>query len=310
MIDPELDAIDARWDTGDREGALAALDALIETGGERVDRLRRRGVWLVALGRHGDALTAFRRVIALEPSYVDHYDAGNALLALGRPDDAIAHYDASLALHARHPEAHTNRGIALFQSRRQDDARAAFGAALAIDRDFVPALRCSAILERHLGRMDASETLLRRITALRPRDPGAALDLADCLAALPPRGELDITPHGRTWRAIEAARIARELAPEDPRPLRVEARVLSRAMHVNVSFSTARVRPDGTLGFDLERGPLRAPSFSDELVALCEAAMARFPSDPTFPQLLGDAHDLAGRAEDAKRMWQRASELE
>ncbi|UJR84759.1 tetratricopeptide repeat protein [Sandaracinus amylolyticus] len=310
MAEQELEAITAQWDRGDHDGALAALDALIARHGESVARLHQRGAWLAASGRHEAALAAFRRSIAIAPSYPDHYNAGNALLALGRPDDAIAQYDASLALHARHPEAHTNRGIALFQSRRHDEARAAFGAALAIDRDFVPALRCTAILERHLGRMDASEALFRRITTLRPRDLGAALDLADCLAALPPSNELDITPRGRTWRAIEAARAARELAPDDPRPLRLEARVLARAMHVNVSFSIARVRPDGTLAFELERGPLRTASFFDEQVALCEAAMVRFPEDATFPRLLGDAYDLVDRIEDAKRMWQRASELE
>jgi tetratricopeptide (TPR) repeat protein len=142
--------------------------------------------------------------------------------------------------------------------------------------------------------------------AARPNDPAAAFELARALAELPKNRQIDIDPGGRGWRALEAIRRAIELAPDDPHAWALEVQLLGVLMHANVSFR--RMGP----GFQPEfvAGPLRTGRFFDELVACCEAAMARFDHDPWFPRRLADAWEFAGDLPRAVELRRRASEIE
>lgn len=297
------------WRDGDADRALTKLDELIATDPERLGLWSTRGLWLDQLGRHDEALVAFRRSTAIEATYPDHYNAGNMLLTLSRLDEAIVEYDASIECKRDHPECWVNRGIALNRLGRIDEAGASFDEALGADPGFAPALRCKAILVRRLGRAADAEALFARIVELRPDDPRAALDLARALGRLPPDGHLELEPGGRDWRAIEALDHAIALRPDDPEPLGIKASLLARLMLANVSFRVWRPKEGGGLDETLVPGPLKSGRFWQDLVDLCEGAMRRFEHDDWFPSKLAAAHAFAGDAALAAKLYRRACEL-
>ncbi len=307
-LDALYDAARAAWHAGDREGGLRQLETVVAHPDADVPHHSSHGLWLEQLGRLEEALVAFRRSIAVRPTASDHYNAGNMLLGLGRPDEALAEYEACLALEDGRPEAWVNRGIALQRLGRLDDAGPSFERALAVRADFLPALRCQAILARQRGEAEALEQAWARIAALRPDDAEAALELARALSALPADHHLELHPEGRDWRALEACRRAMALRPDDPRPAAWRVMVLARLKHANLAF---RVMRPGGRGMEVElvAGPLETGRFLDEQLAVCQAAIARFPDDAWFHGRLADGLAFAGRHEAAVEALERAVAL-
>ncbi len=81
------------------------------------DALLNRGNALLTLGRPQEALAGFDAVLARNPRQADALlGRGGAHAALGRPEPALADFDAALAL--GHPGASYNRGNALAELGR------------------------------------------------------------------------------------------------------------------------------------------------------------------------------------------------
>jgi Ca-activated chloride channel family protein len=74
----------------------------------------RRGVALFRAGQFKDAVTSFSALATPEA----YFDRGNALVMLGKYDDAIKSYDRSLSLHPDWKEAEENRAIAIIRRDR------------------------------------------------------------------------------------------------------------------------------------------------------------------------------------------------
>jgi tetratricopeptide (TPR) repeat protein len=73
----------------------------------------------------------------INPEFAEaHYNLGNALMALDRPEDAAANHEKALALRPDFPEAHNNLGNVLKELGRPYDAVAAYKKALALEPDF------------------------------------------------------------------------------------------------------------------------------------------------------------------------------
>ena len=64
---------------------------------------------------------------------------GVALALAGRPEDALAAYQAALRLSPAAPQAHYNVGYALLEAGRPGEAREYFAAALRLQPDFAAA---------------------------------------------------------------------------------------------------------------------------------------------------------------------------
>src|SRR5262249_12495319 len=115
----------------------------------------------------------YRRALQQEPThYWSHFQAGRCLLALGRPEEAIAELGACIALRPGQPWAYSARGLALTLTRQLDAARADLDRAVALRPDFRPAL--------------LNRGLLRRLQ----HDRDAALRDFDAALAPPPTGRL------------------------------------------------------------------------------------------------------------------------
>src|SRR5262249_55076964 len=79
--------------------------------------------------------------LALKPDYIEALiQAGVMLKVLGRPDEALASYEAAIAARPDHFDAHYYRGDQLATMGRFDEAVAAFDTALKLRPDHPPAL--------------------------------------------------------------------------------------------------------------------------------------------------------------------------
>ncbi len=139
--------------------------------------------WM-ALGR---SLLESRRPLLAERAYAEAasirqadaeapYHRGNALLAAGRHEEALAAYTRAAELDGTKPAYFTGRGI-VYQQEYRDPARAGaeYERALALDPGYAPALLNRAILLHELGRHEEAESDLRRSLARRATADGARL---------------------------------------------------------------------------------------------------------------------------------------
>ncbi|WP_008308549.1 tetratricopeptide repeat protein [Leptolyngbya sp. PCC 6406] len=94
------------------------------------------GIALRKSGRYEEAIAAYDAAIALKPDKREALNnKGVALGELGRYEEAIAAFDAAIALKPDKHEALNNKGVALEKSGRYEEAIAAYDAAIALKPD-------------------------------------------------------------------------------------------------------------------------------------------------------------------------------
>jgi tetratricopeptide (TPR) repeat protein len=131
------------------------------------------GRTLLAQGRHEEALTAFRDVLARKPGDVDGL-AGSAdtLLALKRWPEAISAYQQYLAVNPGNAMARFNLGLALFEGNRYEEAASAFMAVISREPSNVAAHVNLANTFGSMGRYGEAVQAFRRAAELET-DPEA-----------------------------------------------------------------------------------------------------------------------------------------
>jgi WD40 repeat protein len=81
------------------------------------------GKSLAALGRHDEALEAYKKAIDINPdAWVVWFHIGKSLDALGRHDEALEAYKKAEKIKQDHPEALTKEGVALEKLGREKDS--------------------------------------------------------------------------------------------------------------------------------------------------------------------------------------------
>jgi tetratricopeptide (TPR) repeat protein len=165
----------------------------------------------VAVGHHQaarlpDAVTFYRRALALHPPYVEaHQNLGSALSDLGQVDAAIVCLRKALSLRPDYPMAQLNLGNALWAKGRPEEAIAAYEAAIALRPDFAEAHTFCAIVLGEQGQTEPAIAACWRALALQPGYPDAHNALGNLLRAA-----------GRVEEAIGCYRRALALAPDYP----------------------------------------------------------------------------------------------
>ena len=138
--------------------------------------------------QRGDAETGaalLRSAIAVDARRAPtHFNLGLALLALGRPEEALASFDAAHRLDPRAAEPENERGRALVALGRYDAALASFDRALTVAPGFLAALNNRGNALRRLGRLEESLAAFDRLLALKPDDPEALNNRGTVLADL------------------------------------------------------------------------------------------------------------------------------
>jgi tetratricopeptide (TPR) repeat protein len=168
--------------------ALMAAEAALKIAPQAADSLMLKGVLLQAAGRREEARDAIRSAANLKPDNAESwYNLGLVESELKNPAEAVAAFDRALALQPT-PQAWHNRGLALQQMAQHGEALESFDRALALAPSALPALygRAEALLElgRNQDAMAAFDQLLAQDPSLVDvwNNKGMALWRLKCFA--------------------------------------------------------------------------------------------------------------------------------
>ena len=134
-----------------------------------------------------------------------HDDAAMLYLELGRADEAIAHFKASLALKPQSAAAHYNLGTALTVARRLDEAADRYREALRIDPSYANAHNNLGNVYMAEGKFDAAIHEFGEVVRLQPASAAGLKNLAAAYAMA-----------GQFGRAVDTADAALKLGPAEP----------------------------------------------------------------------------------------------
>jgi tetratricopeptide (TPR) repeat protein len=134
-----------------------------------------RGVVALESGRHDEALAEFEAALAVATGVAEraaaHNKHGVTLVALGRSDAALADFCAALALDERFAPALVNLGNLLLEDGHTLDAIDYYEAAIRADEKYAVAYRNLGIAHKRVGRRADSVRNLRTATRLEMRNP-------------------------------------------------------------------------------------------------------------------------------------------
>lgn len=157
-------------------------------------------------GRLAEAVAAYDAALALRPASPEaHFNRANALQALDQHEEAVTAYDALLTLHPADPQALNNRAVSLLALGRASEALASCVAALLLQPGYAGALHNRG---NALAQLDRPEEALASIGAALAQQPEHAAAWSSC-------GRL-LQGAGRHEEALAAFEAALRLRPGDP----------------------------------------------------------------------------------------------
>jgi tetratricopeptide (TPR) repeat protein len=179
-------------------------------------------VALTGLERFGEAEVFAERALRIDASSdATHYNYGTVLKHNNKLEQAIAAFDAALAINPRHVKALNNRGAAHSQLERYEEAIADFDRALALDRRNGDAYYNKANALAALKRRKEALRNYELALALNPRHASACANLLILFRDL---GEYD--------KAVECGRRFLALEPDSAEVmLNLAAAELGRSRH-------------------------------------------------------------------------------
>jgi tetratricopeptide (TPR) repeat protein len=182
--DPETDkarlrAIHAALSAGDIESAGKLAEDALADGIDHPMVLSFVAGRRELEGRFADSLELLLRAKAAAPEATGIVNAiGLNLMWLGRHEEAVAEFDAALAIDSGFAPALANRGTAQVALARPAEARASFEAALARDPHNLIALNGLAALALRRGDSAEARRLAKQVTARQVEYPDALATLA------------------------------------------------------------------------------------------------------------------------------------
>jgi tetratricopeptide (TPR) repeat protein len=149
---------------------IKVIHRALEVGSETGRLLNLLGQAHLRLNQDEEALSAFGRAIACEPSFADAYgNRANLLADMGRRDEALADFDLALKLRPNNAEDICNRATVLADLGRIDEALAGYGHAILLMPGFpLPHFNRADLLLRQ-GRLVDALAGYDRAVALEPR---------------------------------------------------------------------------------------------------------------------------------------------
>ena len=224
------------------------------------------------------------RIRAEPGSAALHDDAALLYLDLGRPADAVRHFEIAAAMKPDSPAAHFNLGTALTVLGRIDDAIERYRKALELRPDYAVAHNNLGAILFRLGRFDEAERHLTDAVRIDPTNAEARNNLGRLLQA-----------RGNTARAVEQFTAATTLRADWAVP------------HVELAWLLATTRDDKL------RNPARALEMASRAAALAgerdaavlDALAAAYAAAGDFDRAVRTAETAlsfaaAGHAEDVR----------
>jgi predicted Zn finger-like uncharacterized protein len=284
--------------------AQAAYEHALAGAPQSVPELLGSGRMLMRLGRPQDALSRFDSALHAKPSpsvgadgRIPMLDAGlgavQAMLALQRPQEALARSTALLAQYATEPEVKLWHGYALEALERHDDAEASFRETIErAPKLFSGYVALSQLLFKR-GRPEEAARVLSRAT-------GQVDDSAEVRRML---GHSELTRQ-HLPEAVHQFEAALHFDPNDAGALfgLAVAQRKSGAMDAASATIDRLEKADPTFpGLALERGQImeNRGAYGDA-IALYKKALAQRPNDSELKLRLGAALVTAGEVDEAE----------
>ena len=168
------------------------------------DKEYERGNAFMAQGRSDEAVAAFARAVQLAPSFVEaHNNLGAALNASGRLDEALAAYSHAIRLAPSMAEAHYNLGNVLAVLERLDESRSALSRAIQLKPTFAEAYNHLGGVLTEQGKFGEAAIACSRALELRPNFAEAYNNLGNVFEA-----------QGKYAEAISAYHRSLSLSPD------------------------------------------------------------------------------------------------
>lgn len=187
--------------SGRYDAAAELLARLVADQPDDSEALYLLAISELELGSTAAAIEHLQQTLALEPSAPAHYHLGESLFRADRIDEAVAQFQAALALDAGNADAFSGLGRALQAQFRFDEAAASYRQALAIEPNKPAALANLGQILHKQGRFDEGIAAYRQVLALQP-DADTHTNLGSLLYA-----------QNRIDKAIDCYRAALALEP-------------------------------------------------------------------------------------------------
>lgn len=196
----------ARRDSGDTEGGLAEIEALLKAAPGTPELLFLRAGMLQRLDRHDDAIADYEAVLKRAPEYVQALNnMGVSLQAASRLKEAFESFDKAATLQPKYIEAIGNLGQLLLDMGQAEAAIANLRRAYALDPENRKAE--SALIDAlQVGeKAEEAERLAEKVHLRDPDEPQAMVQLGNIRMVM-----------GRRESAVDLARFAKTLTPRAP----------------------------------------------------------------------------------------------
>ena len=164
--------------SGQPQAAVACIDQAIAVKPSAAIYHVNRANALLAMGRLDEAMRSCREALRFKPNSAEAQQAlGHVMSDLGRPEEAVAAYTEALRLQPNLRDGHNDLALALREANRLEDAAEALGTAVRrAPGDPQIAGNLAGIL-KDLGRLDAAESVYREILRQHPNDAAAQFNL-------------------------------------------------------------------------------------------------------------------------------------
>lgn len=167
--------------------SLPLLDAALSARPDDVAAREARGVAMGRLGRHAEALAAFKQALSREPDRESALaDAAEHAAGAGRLDDAIAYFRRAIAVDPWRPIYRAHLANALFEARDWRRAAKEASEALRLDPADLPSRRLLIRCELRLGDNAAAIEEIQTLLGFDPPDAAELIRRRNALAR--PRG--------------------------------------------------------------------------------------------------------------------------
>jgi tetratricopeptide (TPR) repeat protein len=152
---------------GDLDGAISALEKVLETSPQDPNALFYLGLGYVGKKMYAEAVAPLTRVTELRPAFPGAYfELGVCYRALGDPKKALESYDKNLQLEPDNAHGLYNSGLILFEANRVDEALVRFERGLASKPDDGELLEMTGRCYIHDAKFQAAVERLEKARAL------------------------------------------------------------------------------------------------------------------------------------------------
>jgi Flp pilus assembly protein TadD len=233
---------------------------------QSVESLMSTGQELLQRGAYGQAVTAFKKVLVLEPKFFEaRFNLGFAYLQWGNNRQAVADLKKAIKLNPRHSEAWSNLAIACENLGRSSEAINALAQAVRYDPDNMTARMNLAAMYANAKRMRDALVQYREMARRDSANSEINSNLAKCLVAT---GAVD------------------------------EAKELLKKV---IAMDSTRAEPHAQLG-DIY---WKKDNDIDKAIAEFRTAVTLEPIEPAHYQDLANALESRGRKKEAIEVWKK-----